>query len=354
MKLKINFKILLIIAILLALVIAKLISNKKDFNREQNLVSESSNIVPVITEKVGFKSVNSIFSAYGTFSADKEVTVSSEISGKVVSVNVENGNHVSTGQVLAVLDNTVLSAQLEQAKANLQRLKNDLHSDETLLKTDGATGEQVEQSKQAVIDAQTTLVSLQNQYDNSFIKAPFAGIVTRRYIEKGTFLSPGSEVFDLSNITRLRLIVKVTANQIGVIKKGENVSVIADVFPDEPITGAVYTINDKADQSKLYNIEILTDNTLNGKIKPGMSGKVSFNSNDSNKALVIPRVAIPGSLKNPEVYIVRGDSVVLQKITITPLNEKEVIVKEGLATNDIIVVSGQINLENGFKVKQVK
>ena len=354
MKLKINFKIVGIIAILLALVIAKLISNKKDFDREQKLVSESKNIVPVIAEKVGYKSINSVLSVDGTFSAEKEVTVSSEISGKVISVNAEIGNQVNAGQVLAVLDNTVLLAQLEQAKANLQKLKNDLQRYETLLKTDGATGEQVEQSKQAVIDAQTTFVSLQNQYDNSSIKAPFAGTVTRRYIEKGTFLSPGSEVFDLSNITRLRLIVKVTAEQVGVIKKGEKVSVTADIFPGEPTTGTIYIINDKADQSKLYNVEILTDNTLNGQIKPGMSGKVSFNSNESYRALVIPRIAIPGSLKNPEVYIVRGDSVVLREITITPLNEKEVIVKEGLAANDIIVVSGQINLENGFKVKQVK
>jgi len=354
MKLKTNFKIIGIIAILLVLIIARLISNKKGFDQEQKLVSESSTIVPVITEKVVFKSVSNTFSAFGTFSADKEVTVSSEISGKVVSVNVENGKHVSAGQVLAVLDNTVLSAQLEQAKTNLEKLKNDLQRNETLLKTDGATGEQVEQSKQAVIDAQTTLVSLQNQYDNSFIKAPFTGTITQRYIEKGTFLSPGSEAFDLSNMSRLRLIVKVTTDQIGEIKKGEKVSVIVDVFPDEPITGTVYTINGKADQSKLYNVEILTDNTLSGKIKPGMSGKVSFNSNDSYSALVIPRVAIPGSLRNPEVYIVRGDSVVLRKITITPLNEKEVIVIQGLDADDIIVVSGQINLENGFKVKQVK
>ena len=354
MKLKINFKIVLIIVILLALVIVRLISNKKSFDREQKLVSESSNIVPVITEKVGYKSVNSIFSAYGTFAADKEVTVSSEISGKVSSVNIEIGNHVSAGEVLAVLDNTVLLAQLEQAKANLQKLKNDLQSYETLLKTDGATGEQVEQSRQAVVDAQTTLISLQNQYDNSFIKAPFASTVTKRYIEKGTFLSPGNEAFDLSNMSRLRLIVKVTADQIGEVKEGEKVTVTTDIFPNEPITGTVYTKNDKADQSKLYNIEILTDNTLNGQIKPGMSGKVSFNSNDNYRALVIPRVAIPGSIKNPEVYIVRGDSVVLRKITITPLNEKEVIVMEGLAANDMIVVSGQINLENGFKVKQVK
>ena len=354
MKLKINFKIVGIIAILLALVIAKLILNKKDFDREQKLVSESKNIVPVITEEVGYKSVNCVLSADGIFSAEKEVTVSSEVSGKVNSVNAEIGNQVNAGQVLAVLDNTVLFAQLGQAKANLQKLKSDLQRYETLLKTDGATGEQVEQSKQAVIDAQTTLVSLQNQYDNSFIKAPFAGTITQRYIEKGTFLSPGSEAFDLSNMSQLRLIVKVTADQVGVIKKGEKVSVTADIFPEEPITGAVSTINDKADQSNLYTIEILTDNTLSGKIKPGMSGKVSFNSNDSYSALVIPRVAIPGSIKNPEVYIVRGDSVVLRKITITPLNEKEVIVTHGLAANDIIVVSGQINLENGFKVKQVK
>ncbi|HKJ81903.1 MAG TPA: efflux RND transporter periplasmic adaptor subunit [Ignavibacteriaceae bacterium] len=354
MKIKKNHRTIAILVILLALVVARLISNKSSFDREQKLVSESINFVPVITEKVAFTSVDNNFSADGTFTPEKEVTISSEISGKVISVKAEIGSYVDEGQVLAITDHTILSVQMEQAKANLQMLEKDLQRNKALLKTDGATGEQVEQSKQAVIDAQTTLTNLQFQYDNSFIKAPFSGIITKRYIEKGAFLSPGSETFDLCDMYRLQLIVKVTANQVNEIKKGQKVKVAVDAIPDKLIDGTIYTINDKADQSKQYEVEISVDNTLNGQIKPGMFGKASFEEQTDSKKLVIPRVAISGSSKNADVFLVKGDSVVTRKITVTSLNEKEVAVTAGLNEGDVIVVSGQINLTDGTKVEIIK
>ncbi len=349
-----NFKIATIVVVMAALIVFRLVANKNSFDREQKLVSESSNAVPVITERVAYKSISKDFYADGTFSAEKEVTVSSEISGKVISVNAEVGNHVQAGQVLANLDHSVLSARLQQAKANLEKHEKDLLRFKNLLKTDGATSQQVEQANQEVMDARATLADLQNQYNNSFLKAPFAGTVTKRYIEKGAFLSEGAEAFDLCSISRLRLIVKVTADEVDEIKKGEKVLVTAGAFPNEPIVGTIYTINEKTDQSKQYEVEITVDNTLNGHIKPGMFGKVAFGGTDTSKALVIPRIAVAGSIKNAEVYLIKGDSVVLAKITVTSLNEKELAVSSGLDEGDLVVVSGQINLVGGTKVSVIK
>jgi len=354
MKLKKNIKVISIIAVISIIVIVRLVANKNSFDSEQKLVSESSNVVPVITETVGTKSTNSSFSADGTFSSEKEVSVSSEISAKVINVNAEVGSRVHSGQVLAVLDHSVISIQLQQAKANLQKLEKDLQRNITLVKTDGATEQQVEQSKQAVIDAQATLASLQNQYDNSYIKAPFDGTITKRYIEKGGFLTQGSVVFDLSAMTRLRLVVKVTAELVGNLKKGQKVNITADAFPDKSINGTVYSINEKAGLSKQYEVEISIDNTINNQIKPGMFGKALFSGKEHSNALVIPRVAIPGSIQDAEVYVVKGDSAVIRKISVASLNEKELTVKSGLMEGDVIVVSGQINLSNGTKVKVIK
>ena len=349
-----NFKIIATIVVLALLIAARLVSNKNSFDQEQKLASETSDSVPVITQKATYKLINNSFGADGTFIADKEVVLSSEISGKVIDVNTEVGDHVNTGQLLAVLEHSVLEVQLKQAKNNLQKLEKDQQRNETLVKTDGATTQQVEQSTQDVINAQATLADLQNQYNNTFIRAPFDGIITKRYVEKGTFLSSGSETFDLIGISRMRLVVKVTSDQIGAIEKGRKVMVTIDDFPGETIDGTVYTINEKANQSKQYEIEISMNNTPDGKIKPGMFGKVSFGENENSNALVIPRVAITGSIKDAEVYLVKNDSAVLARISVTPVNEKEVAVTEGLKEDDVIVVSGQINLTNGTKVKSIQ
>lgn len=349
-----NFKVIAIVVVLTLGIAARLLSNKNSFDHEQKLASETSGAVPVLTQKVTYQPITNQFVADGIFAADKEVVLSSEVSAKVIALYAEVGDHVYSGQVLAVLDHSVLDVQLQQAKTNLQKREKDLQRSETLVSTDGATVQQLEQSTQEVIDARAVLANLQNLYDNSFIKAPFDGVITKRLVEKGSFLSPGNETFDLMATSRMKLLVKVTSGQISSIQKGQNVSVSIDDVCGESIAGTVYSINEKANQSKQYEIEISLSSTLNDRIKPGMFGKASFSGPADAKALVIPRLAIPGSIKDAQVYVVKGDSALLTKIEVIPLNEKEVIVTQGLQEGDVLVVSGQINLGNRTKVKSIQ
>lgn len=354
MKLKANIKTIIIIAIALTAVTLRLISNKNSFEHEQKLVSESAGAIPVISQSVEYKTVNGSFVADGSFSAEKEVSISSEVAGKVIAVRTETGNTVRSGQVLAILDHSVLSTQLQQAKSVLQKRMKDLIRNEALVKTDGATELQVEDSKLAVTDARTALENIQNEYNNTFIKAPFDGTITKRYIEKGSYLSQGSQLFDLNQISSLKLVVKVTGDRISLIRKGQSVSVTVDNLPAKTVNGTISAINDKAGLSKLYDVEITVGTTLNGQIKPGMFGKVTFGSKEQSKSLIIPRAAIPGSIKDAEVYIIQGETAILRKIKVMPLDEKEIIVTSGLKAGDVIAVSGQINLTNGAKVKSIK
>ncbi len=354
MKIKTNIKTIIIIAVALTAVTLRLISNKNSFEHEQKLVSESAGAIPVITQRVGYKIVNENFVADGSFSAEKEVSISSEVTGKVIAVKAETGNKVRSGQVLAILDHPVLSTQLQQAKTTLQKRMKDLIRNEALVKTDGATEQQVEESELAVTDARTALENIQNEYNNAYIKAPFDGTITKRYIEKGSYLSPGSQLFDLNEISRLKLVVKVTGDRIPSIQKGQSVSVTVDNLRDKMVNGTVSAINDKAGLSKLYDIEITVESTLNGQLKPGMFGKVTFGGKEQSKSLIIPRTAIPGSIKDAEVYIIQGGSAILRKIEVMPFDEKEIIVTKGLKAGDVIAISGQINLTNGAKVKSIK
>ena len=82
-----------------------------------------------------------------------------------------------------------------------------------------------------------------------------------------------------------------------------------------------------------------------------MYGSVLFANDSKVPVLVIPRRAIANSIIDPEIFLVKGDSVIKQKILAASLDEKYVIVKNGLNKGDVIVISGQINLVNGSKVR---
>jgi hypothetical protein len=78
---------------------------------------------------------------------------------------------------------------------------------------------------------------------------------------------------------------------------------------------------------------------------------VIFAKQSGLKELTIPRRAITGSIKDPSVFVVRGDSVVERKISAVVLDDKNVTVSQGLSAGEIVVISGQINLVNGSKIK---
>ena len=266
-------------------------------------------------------------------------------------INAEPGISVKKSQVLASLENEVFAVQLELAKFNLEKAEKNADRYKELSQGDAATMQQYESAKQDFEIAQSTYTSAKVDYENTFIKAPFDGIITKRYIDKGAYVSSGSPVFDLIKINQLKFIAKLTVSEADQVKKGQLVRLSADAYSGINYNGRISAVIVKADLSKRYDVEIEVDNQAGKLIKPGMFGTVALNRHSGEKALVIPRKAIAGSIKNSEVFLGKGDSVNLQKIRITPLNDKQVIVTEGLNVGDVIITSGQISLVNGSKIK---
>ena len=334
------------------LIIFRLAANKSSFNEELKLVSEANTTIPVLTDTVRCEQQATDFTTNGTFTPSQEISITSESQGKVVSINSKIGEKVVSGQVIACIDNVVLKSQLKLAKFNLEKAEKDMKRIEQLSKDDAATHQDYENAKQVFVNAQSVYTSAKTDVEKTFIKTPFAGNITKRNIEIGSYLTPGSAVFDIVVINRLKFMAKLTVSEIEKVQKGQNVKVSVDAYPGSFYEGKVSAIVSTADVSKRYDVEVDVNNTTGKQIKPGMYGTVTFSCNSDAQNLLLPRVAIAGSIKNPEIFLVKGDSVILQKIDVTPLNDKFVVVKNGLKAGDIIVTSGQISLVNGSKIKR--
>jgi membrane fusion protein (multidrug efflux system) len=351
MKLKKIIISVLIITVIVVIITIRLVSVKQSFDKELKMVSESNYAIPILTDTVKYVGTADEFNINGSFSPSKEITITSETQGKVISINTKIGDKVVSGQVMASIDNQLFSSQLELAKFNLEKAEKNMKRYEQLSKGDAATLQQYESSKQVYETALSDYTTAQVQNDNAFIKAPFDGIVTKRSIEKGTYLTIGSPVFDIVEINKLKFIAKLTVDEAAKVQKGQSVKITVDTYPGITYDGVVSAVIVKADLSKRYDVEIALNNQSENVIKPDMFGTAFFSAADNEQKLVIPRIAIAGSIKNPEVFMVKGDSVVLQKLEITTLDDKNVLVNKGLKAGDIIVTSGQISLVNGSKIK---
>jgi membrane fusion protein, multidrug efflux system len=351
MKIRRRITSVIIIVALVVIVAFRLVSNKLSFDKQLKMVSELNTTVPVITDTVKYKQVATGFSTNGTFSAYHEISIASEAQGKIISIGAETGDDVNKDQVLASIDNEILASQLVLAKSNLEKAEKDLKRFEQLSQGDAVTIQQYESMKQVFVNAQFAYTSAKVQNDNAFIKAPFNGFITKRYIEKGTYISPGTPVFDMVEINKVKLIAKLTVAEVAKVRKAQNVKINVDAYPDVTYEGLVTNIVIKADLSKRYEVQVDVNNHSDNIIKPGMYGTVLFAYDSSESVLVIPRRAIANSILNPEIFLVKGDSVIRQSIIAASLNDKYVMVKSGLKEGDVIVTSGQINLVNGSKIR---
>jgi membrane fusion protein (multidrug efflux system) len=339
-----------VITILLIAGTVRLISNKRYFSEQLQMVSGVNLTVPVITDTVKSREISDEFVENGTFQSFREISLISETQGRVLEVDAETGDYVKEGLILGFTDNNALKSQVELAEYSLLKAEKDLHRFEELSKADAVTIQQSESARQNYLIARSAYITAKTQYQNSYFTAPFNGFVTKRHIEKGTFLFPGTPLFDIVETDRVKLVLKLTDEQITQISRGMHVKVTAGPFTGVDYHGKVSAIETRADLSKRYATEIEVVNNPASTIRPGMFGTGTFTLESDKKQLVIPRRAITGSIQDPEVFVVNADSVILKKIEAATLNDRYVTIKTGLKEGDVLVVSGQINLVNGSKI----
>jgi len=343
-----------VITILLIAGTARLISNKRYFNEQLQMVSGVNISVPVITDTVKFKAISDQFTENGTFQAFCEISMISETQGRVLEVNAETGDYITAGQILGFTDNNALKSQVELAEYSLLKAEKDLHRFEELSKGDAVTMQQSESARQNYLQARSAQIAAETQYRNSLFKAPFDGIVTKRFIEKGSYLFPGTPLFDIVETDKVKLVLKLTGDQVTKVFRGMNVKVTAGPFAGVDYDGKVCAIETRSDLSKRYTTEIEVKNNPISTIRPGMFGTGTITLESDEKQLVISRRAIAGSILNPQVFVVKEDTVILKSIEAVSLNDGYVTVKTGLKEGDIIVISGQINLATGSKVSIIR
>lgn len=331
-------------------------SNKEKNEAETAVVSQKNNAVTVRIDTVKTEVPNLDYIANGNFAPSQELSFPAENSGRVVRVLVDEGSVVRKGQVLAVIKGDQLSVELTNAQAAYNTAVADRQRYENAFQTGGVTKQQVDQAKLNVANAKARLDQARISFGDATIKASINGIVNKRYIEPGSVVSPGTNLFDLVDVSTLKLKVTVTEQQVATLKVGTSVKVKASVFPDKEYTGKVTFIAPKADESLNFPVEIEIANNPNNELKAGMYGSAIFSAGGAKQQpiMAISRKAFVGGVGNNQVFVVKDSTAQLVKVVAGRIMGEEVEVLSGLKEGEIVVVSGQINLQNGTKVAPIK
>lgn len=341
--------IVIVAVVLVGLIVFKLKSNQKEV-QAKIFINDVNAAVLVKTASPTTHSFESSLSFLGTFEPARQNVIGSDANGKLVSIRFEEGDQVKQGQLLAKVDDEMLQLQLQNAEVGLEGQKNDDSRYSNLAKENAVSGVQVEKTKLGVRSSELQKKQIQKQIRSTSITAPYSGVITRKMVDLGSFIGQGTPLFELTDISSLKLTVNVPERDVLKFKLGQAVTIRADIYGVRDFPGKITNISVVADKAHNFKVQVTVPNPKR-ELMAGMYGSVRLKNNESATALSVPRVALVGSSKNPQVYVVRDNVAYLTTFTAGTSDGDYIEVVDGIKKGDVIVVKGQVNLQDKTKIK---
>jgi len=345
--------ITIIVIIIIGGLIAWVLTNNKKENQEKiAIVTGDAGAVVVKTAVAKKDTLNLNFTANGNFVANQDLDLLAETSGRVTSILVDEGSKVHKGQILVRIDPEYASLDLQNAEASYQKLKTDQKRYQSSFETGGVTQAQLDEITLALRNAETAVQQAKRRVQDSYIKSPIVGIVNQRMIEHGAFVSPGVPLFNIVDVSKLKLKVNANESQVVNLKIGDRVKITSSVFPDQTFQGKISFIAPKSDNTLTYPVEIEVSNPEASNLKAGMYATATFEFPKQEPRIIIPRTAFVGGVNSKKIFVLEeGNTAKIQEVIPGRIVGDQVEILGGLTEGDTVISSGQINLIDGTKVK---
>ena len=328
--------------------------NKTENEAQTAVVAVKNSAVAVRAELAEIKDVNAAYITNGVFAPKQEVKLSSETSGRVTRVLVEEGAYVKAGQTLAIINGEKQVVGVTSAQAVYDNAKAEVARFESAFATGGVTKQQLDQVKLQLENASNSLKSARILASDVNITASFSGIVNKRNIEPGSYVSPGTEMFEIVNVSTLKLKINVDEKNISHVKMGMSVKIESPVLPEKTFAGTVTFIAPKADASLNFPIELEIRNGAGNELKAGMYGTAYFGADKNISLLAVPRNAFVGSVSSNQIFVIESGKAVLKNVVSGRSFGDYIEVLSGLEQGVQVITSGQINLVDGTPVEIIK
>jgi membrane fusion protein, multidrug efflux system len=302
----------------------------------------------------------------GTVSSPRSASLSTEVSGLVKMVLIDEGLRVLKGDVILKLDQELQQMTLEVARSKTKQARFELAdakrrlADSKRLAKQKAISENDVQSMQAEVNIDYTALQRtkveQQQHEARLrrhqVFAPFDGVISQKFTEAGEWISPGNAIAELIATDNLRIDFQAPQVVFPKTKPETPIQIKLDAIPDKIFNGKIISIVPvtKAETRTFMIRTSIEANELH--ITPGMSANALLRLNTGRKSIVVSRDAI---LRHPDgrttVWIVNQDRSVSERLVKTGLSfNGNVVIKEGLQHNVMIVLQGNESLREGQKV----
>ena len=320
----------------------------------------------------------------GEFRSEGMTDLSAEVSGRVSVMNAHIGDDVEEGDVLARIDDTsirqsvreleanveVARANLEEAKVNLENLESDLRRRRPLVDREIVSEREIEELESAVSAARqrvsvaratieqnlARLISAREDLRNTEIRAPFAGKIGLRHVERGAHVSAGTPVFSLVDDGDLYVQVQVPERNAARVNRDTPVTLRVGALGSVPLDGEIHRIAPVLDAStRSLRVDVTVDHPEDLHIRPGMYARLSMELGREADALTVSNQAVLQTTDGtPYVWKVVDGQARRTEVTLGLVGRDRSQILEGLDEGDRVVLRGHEKLEEGTKIRDLR
>ncbi len=307
----------------------------------------------------------------------KEEALSTEPLDKVQEV--EEGDSVDSGQVIAVIDHenldaqvnqvraalTTATAQLTQAEVTREQTEKDLERFRNLVKEGAEPEQRLEKieaeykgllqqenvAKARVEQSRAALKQAQIQLAECFILAPISGIISEKFLETGDMAMPTRPIFAIIDIDEVKVVADLPERYLGEVRKTALVKIDVDAFPKRVFQGAVTRISPTVNVvNRTAELEITVPNP-DYELKPGMFARVTLNLVEKEGVPVIPEAAVLRASGEAYVFVIEEGIARRREVALGLQEGPRLEVRAGLQPGDMLVIAGQQKIADGTLVE---
>ncbi|WP_245824027.1 efflux RND transporter periplasmic adaptor subunit [Sporomusa malonica] len=295
--------------------------------------------------------------------------ISAKVDGRINVLTVGEGDVIEDGAVIAELDTSELAAQVMQAEGNLMAAKSSLEQAEldyrrySALAGQGAISAQVLDTARTKRDlaagqvrsAEGNSMLLQEKLNNATVAAPKRGVVTKRFVQAGTFARAGSAIVTVADTTTLLAKATVGESQIDDLMVGSMVKVKVDALGGQEFTGTVTRLSPvAATPARTFAAEVTIPNDQ-GILKAGMFAKVAAPAKVHQGVVAVPESALVLKEDQKTVFVVTADNKVQQRtLRLGYMGDGWAEVLDGVSAGETIVIAGQNKIKDGMEITPVQ
>lgn len=288
----------------------------------------------------------------GTVEAEETAEIRTEGSGPVSKLSFDHGQRVAKGDVLLRLRGSEAGAGVAEAEARLSLAKSQSERTRGLFERQNASRQDLDVATAEEALAQAQVDRANEELRRTVVRAPFDGVVGLRGVALGEVIDPSRVVTRIEAIDRVVVDVEVPERWLPRMVVGLPATIEVDALPGERFTGDVIFVGPRISSStRTAPVRVRVPNEQ-GRLRPGMSARVSLTTADIPDAILVPAQAVVSTAAGSSVWVVDAEGVVQPRpVQTAERTADEVRIVGGLSEGEKVVVEGLIRLRPGTSVR---